>query len=58
MSISFVAIILILLLILTSYFGIYFSKKQKFLRDISSTRNTLVLIGILIIIVFIIQLKL
>ncbi len=58
MSISFVAIILILLLILTSYFGIYFSKKQKFFRDISSTRNTLVLIGILIIIVFIIQLKL
>ena len=58
MSITFVVIILILLLILTSYFGIYFSRKQNFLKDISSTRNTLVLIGILIIIVFIIQLKL
>ena len=32
MSITFVAIILIFLLILTSYFGIYFSRKKKIFK--------------------------
>jgi hypothetical protein len=48
-------IVLIIILILTSCFGIYFSRKYKFIDNISSKRNTLILIIILNIIIFIIS---
>jgi UPF0716 family protein affecting phage T7 exclusion len=42
-----VGLFLISLVVLTSCFGIYFSRKYKFIGNISSKRNTLVLLIIL-----------
>jgi len=47
-------IVFIIILILTSCFGIYFSRKYKFIDNISSKKNTLILIIILNTIVFLI----
>jgi hypothetical protein len=47
-------IFLISLVILTSCLGIYFSRKYKLIDNISSKRNTIILISILNIIVFLI----
>jgi hypothetical protein len=52
--IIFVGIFLISLVILTSCFGIYFSRKYKFIDNISSKRNTIILVSILNIIIFLI----
>jgi hypothetical protein len=48
-------IVFIIILTLTSCLGIYFSRKYKFIDNISSKRNTLILIIILNIIIFIIS---
>ncbi|MSP11085.1 MAG: hypothetical protein EXR14_05775 [Pelagibacteraceae bacterium] len=47
-------IVFIIILILTSCLGIYFSRKYKFINNISSKRNTIILISILNTIVFLI----
>ena len=47
-------ILFIIILILTSCLGIYFSRKYKFINNISSKRNTIILISILNTIVFLI----
>jgi len=45
--IIFVAVLLISLVILTSCLGIYFSKKYEFVGNLSTKRNTLLLLVIL-----------
>ena len=52
--IIFVAFLIIILVVLTSCLGIYLSRKYKFIYNISSKRNTIILISILNIIVFLI----
>ena len=52
--IIFVAFLIIILVVLTSCLGIYLSRKYKFIDNISSKRNTIILISILNIIVFLI----
>ena len=47
-------IVFIIILILTSCLGIYFSRKYKFIDNISSKRNTLILIVILNVVAFLI----
>ena len=49
-----VGLFLISLVVLTSCFGIYFSRKNKFIGNISSKRNTIILVSILNIIIFLI----
>jgi hypothetical protein len=49
-----VGLFLISLVVLTSCFGIYFSRKYKFIGHISSKRNTIILVSILNIIIFLI----
>ena len=43
-----VGLFLISLVVLTSCFGIYFSRKYKFIGNISSKRNTIILVSIAI----------
>ena len=52
--IIFVVFLIIILVVLTSGLGIYLSRKYKFIDNISSKRNTIILISILNIIVFLI----
>lgn len=45
-------IVFIIILILTSCWGIYFSRKYKFIDNISSKKNTLILVVILNLVAF------